>query len=149
MVKNHQWQYSGQNQAAQTKAFFDATAKMSYEDCIKFMTDITDCVVKVSKDIFNSNSDTMQQLYTCRSLLVGQIHALANYKAHSISNCEFKLISQGITNAIGLSGYQLTPNSPKYEAKYFNNGHHSRKKNEMFLNLVCEAHEMRKGRGDK
>ena len=149
MVKNYQWQYSGQNQAAQTKAFFDATKKMSYEECVEFMIKVTDSIVKVGRDMFKGDINTMKTLYTCRSLIVGQIHALANYKMHAIPKNEFNLIARGITNAISKNGYQLTPTGVKYEAKYFNNGHHSRKKNEMFFKLVSEAYDMRVERGDK
>lgn len=138
--REYQWKYSTQSQAEQVRVFFKATEKMSRKACDKLLIKMMNDVIKIGRKIYGGDIDTMKHVKSMKSLLVGQMHAM---NTCDLDESEFFEIAFNISNEL-VYNYVYTPGDGSKEcpAAYFNNGHHSRTKNEKFYNLVMAAANM-------
>lgn len=145
ITKKYQWQYTNQTQVEQVRAFFTGTHSMTLEECRAFLAKIMDEIIKIGEICYEGDFNMMDSAKGLKSLLVGQLHAQANAKKCGISKKEFKEKAAGITADIIDNAYRPIghpEDKDPFGRNDFNNAHHNRKKNELFLNWLvaeCEA----------
>ena len=134
----YQWLYSSeQSQADQVRNFMKVTENMSREECDKLLVKMMDDIVKIGHKIYEDRDDVMKQAKGMKSLLVGQMHAMHN---SGLSKNEFYQIASEITFDLTIRHvYKPEGATRDYTAAYFNNGHKSRSKNELFCKWVMAA----------
>ena len=144
----YQWiDSNNQTQAEQVRNFFKATHKMSVAECQKLLMKMVNDVLAIGSIMYVDDENDMVTVRGCKSLLVGQMHAM-RHKPANITKDEFADITaslcialkRGYVPANGGRGKQCLP----YDNAYFNNGHRIRSKNELFAKWVAEEYAKRK-----
>ena len=120
---------------------------MSVAECQKLLMKMVNDVLAIGSIMYVDDENDMVTVRGCKSLLVGQMHAM-RHKPANITKDEFADITaslcialkRGYVPANGGRGKQCLP----YDNAYFNNGHRIRSKNELFAKWVAEEYAKRK-----
>ncbi len=129
-----------QTQADQVRNFFKATQNMNEEECYKFLTNIMDDVVVLSKMMYRGNTNKMECAKGLKSLLVGELHALHTCPQVMPEETFVSIAAEVHSKLVNENKYVpiLKSGKPSYDRTHFNNGHRLRSKNELFAKWVLD-----------